>query len=170
MTIFMKKTLFLLRHAKSNHDGIEDDFHRPLTSKGLRDCTMIGQYLKQHRYIPEIAIISDSIRTTETTKHVLANIDSAIKVIPNHSLYLATAGEILKIIATIPDNVHSLMVVAHHPGLQNLATFLAGPATEPTKDLYHHYPTTALAMFEITADHWQQIDFSVAKLKDFVYP
>ncbi len=166
----MQKTLFLLRHAKSDHDTQESDIDRPIAPKGVKDCTMMGQYCKLHLILPEMILCSDALRTKQTTQHVFASFSPAPAITYDHGLYLATPGEILKIIAKVPASVRSLMIVAHHPGLQQLATFLSGPPRKETLDLHRHYPTAALAIFSVNSESWQQIDSSVADFKDFVYP
>jgi phosphohistidine phosphatase len=169
----MHKTLLLLRHAKSSHDeGQGDDFDRPLTPKGIKDCAKIGRYLKQHQLIPDLVLFSDAVRTTQTTQHILTALGKHPKLVPDHNLYLATAGEILKSIAKVPDpdSVHTLMVIVHNPGIHLLAKFLAGAMHENTKDLYRHYPTTGLTVFDIFSPHWKQIDSTLAKFRDFSYP
>ena len=166
----MPKTLLLLRHATSDHDTDADDAGRPLTPQGLKDCAVMATYLRKNHLTPQLVLCSDALRTTQTAQNVLAPLLPKPIVSNTHDLYLATAGEILKVLATVPDHIQIVLVVAHHPGLQQLALFLMGQHQKNASELYRHYPTTGLAHFSIHASSWQQLDASSSLFNDFTYP
>jgi phosphohistidine phosphatase len=62
-----------------------------------------------------------------------------------------------------------VLVIAHHPGLQELALDLARPA--PTRALLaDRYPTGALATLEFSGDGWRALDRSTCELSGFMRP
>ena len=55
----------LLRHAKSDWPDVPDR-DRPLAKRGQRDAPVIGRWLHDYGYQPEIVICSAALRTRET--------------------------------------------------------------------------------------------------------
>ena len=69
------KTLLLLRHAKSswNNSKFIDDFDRRLSPKGMAVAHDVGKSLKSMNVaLPEIILVSPSIRTRETLDIVMS--------------------------------------------------------------------------------------------------
>ena len=69
-------------------------------------------------------------------------------------LYGATAGELLEGLQDVPDDVTTVMLIAHNPGLADLA------------GLDEKFPTGALAVFKL--DGWRGLDR--LELVSFVKP
>ena len=55
----------LLRHAKSDWPDVPDR-DRPLAKRGKRDAPVVGRWLHDQGYLPEIVICSAARRTRET--------------------------------------------------------------------------------------------------------
>jgi phosphohistidine phosphatase len=62
-----------------------------------------------------------------------------------------------------------VLVIAHHPGLQELALDLARPSPARAS-LADRYPTGALATLEFSGDGWQALDRGTCELSGFVRP
>lgn len=115
--------LILLRHAKSSWDSpLLDDHARPLNDRGRKSAIAIGQWLKDQGHVPELVLCSDAARTRET--HALLGLPEARCMFSN-GLYLAPDGLLQRAIDDHPD-VHTLMIIAHNPGLGDLAVNMAG--------------------------------------------
>lgn len=69
-------------------------------------------------------------------------------------LYAATAAEILARVRAVDDQVTSVLVVAHNPGLQDLAIELAGDEPEVAARLQEKFPTGALAEVVFDCEAW----------------
>ncbi|MCK5739709.1 histidine phosphatase family protein, partial [bacterium] len=55
----MKKTLYLIRHAKSSwKNAMLDDFDRPLNHRGKHDAPMMGNRLKKLGIQPDVIACS----------------------------------------------------------------------------------------------------------------
>ena len=53
----MKRTLFLVRHAKSSWDSLDlPDTERPLADRGKRDAPMMGKRLAKQQGKPRRAV------------------------------------------------------------------------------------------------------------------
>jgi phosphohistidine phosphatase len=166
------KKLYLVRHAKSDYPGdVSGDHDRPLSKRGEKGCKAIGQYMKEKDLLPEKILCSDAVRTSMTVKNILRATGENIPVIYLKELYLATAGEILKILAKVSDDVESVMVVCHNPGVESLAKLLVGGGDkESIERLRIKYPTAGLACFSINTDSWKVIDPQSGFLEEFVTP
>ena len=70
----MNKRIFLLRHAKSSWDDFSlKDFDRPLSTRGIQDADLMGNYFHSKKICLDRVISSPSKRTTETANHFFPN-------------------------------------------------------------------------------------------------
>ena len=68
----MKRTLFLVRHAKSSWDGVAlPDKERPLADRGKRDAPMMGKRLAKRQVKPDL-IMSSPARRALSTAEIIA--------------------------------------------------------------------------------------------------
>ena len=166
------KKLYILRHAKSDYpDDINDDHARPLNKKGQKDCKLIGNYLIQHNINLQVILSSDAVRTKETITNILRVSGNRTEVNFSNKLYLATAGEIIKQIGKDAGDAESVMVVAHNPGVWQLAQILTQSGDyDLLKQLATKYPTASMACFSINIDNWQDLQPASAILDRFITP
>ena len=148
--------LYLLRHAKSSwKDASLDDHDRPLAPRGKRASKAIGRYLRDHDIEPELVLCSSAKRARQTLERLgPAGLDARIE----RELYGAGANALLARLREVPDEVASVMVIGHNPGMQQLAHGLAG--------LDDKFPTAALATLECA--RWSTLE--TAELIDYVRP
>ena len=145
--------LYLFRHAKSSWDdsGLADH-DRPLAPRGRKAAKAIAKYLHEHEIEPELVLCSSATRARETLERV--GLTAQIE----EGLYGAGAGALLTRLHEVPDDVGSVMLIGHNPGMQQLAFDLAG--------LDDKFPTAALATLE--CESWSGLDR--AELVDYVKP
>ena len=168
--------LVIMRHAKSAWpDGVADH-ERPLNDRGRRDAPAAGTWLSAHDLVPDVVLCSSAVRTRQTAELVCAELgtergtDAPIPQ-PDDTLYAAPALQLLLAINHVPDAVDTLMLVAHMPGVLELALHLASPDSDP--DAYQratgHFPTSAFTVFEVQKP-WAELDGQDARLVQFVVP
>ncbi len=120
------KTLYLVRHAKSSWKFPElADFDRPLNQRGQRDAPQMGDRLRQQEITPDLILCSPAQRTRQTVQAIaqaLAYDASHIRYEP--TLYHATHLASLALLPSVSDQVRTLMMVGHNPGLTDLANCL----------------------------------------------
>ncbi|MCC7428625.1 MAG: histidine phosphatase family protein [Alphaproteobacteria bacterium] len=168
------KQLLLLRHAKSSWDEADQTDHaRPLNARGRRNAVQIGQAMRALGLAPDYVLVSTARRTQETLA-ALEPLPDAPVILPEDGLYLADAEQLLDAIRAVPETVRSVMVIAHNPGLHDLALSLTGPAAMARGNahamrLAEKYPTGALAEFAI-AGSWAGLGPGVARLVRFIVP
>ena len=148
--------LYLLRHAKSSwKDGSLDDHDRPLAPRGRKASKAIGRYLRDHDIVPELVLCSSAKRARQTLERLgPAGVDARVEA----ELYGAGTDSLLARLRAVPDDVESVMLIGHNPGMQQLAFLLAG--------LDDKFPTAALATLE--CDGWATLE--TAELIDYVRP
>ena len=144
------RQLVLLRHAKAVPAGDgDDDFARALADSGRTDAALVARALAEAGAAPTIALVSDARRTRETWDMAQPSFPKT-EVRFLRSLYLC-AAEILMAEAerTAAANV---LVVAHNPGVHELASRLAQRPTDLDLRLRAKFPTAAGAIFNRKSD------------------
>src|ERR1041385_7436623 len=120
------KELLLLRHAKSSWgEPGQDDFDRPLNKRGRRAAADIGRWLSDQGLQPNLVLCSSARRTRETLELLEDTLDARVPLHIEPGLYLADDAALLTRLHRIDAAVPSVMVIAHNPGLQELACELA---------------------------------------------
>ncbi|MFC0408852.1 SixA phosphatase family protein [Roseomonas elaeocarpi] len=166
------KQLLLLRHAKSSWDDPAlSDHARGLNPRGRRAAAAMGQAMAAAGLRPAMVLVSSARRTLQTLD--LLRLDGA-KVEVLDTLYLASPDALLDAVAMVPEEVASLMVVAHNPGLHELAVRLAGKAAlaaseGPALRLNEGYPTGTLTEFSL-ATSWDAAGPGGASMRRFLAP
>lgn len=157
------KTLTILRHAKSSWKDLSlADFERPLNKRGKRDAPFMAKKFQEKGHIPSLILSSPSTRTRLT-------VDAFVPMLPTtqvrfeERIYEAHAQNLLKLIRKQTDEIASLMLVGHNPGLTDLVNYFA-------IDHIDNVPTTGLLQFEFSVTSWQQLNAQVANLVYFEYP
>jgi phosphohistidine phosphatase len=162
-------TLYLLRHAKSSwSDPTLADHERPLSPRGRRDAKRIADHLLRLGIAPALVLCSTSRRTRETLDLVRPALDAAT-VSLEPELYAASAETLLERLHAVPEEVSSLMLIAHNPGLEELALLVASDGPELGR-LETKFPTAALATLTLPRATWQRLSEADAVLAAFVVP
>jgi phosphohistidine phosphatase len=164
------KTLYLLRHAKA-HKGAPDqpDRDRALTRRGREAVERIAAHCDAEGVRPALVLCSPATRTRETCELVLPALGQP-KVVIEERLYGASEETLLALVAALPRDARAAMIVGHNPGLEELASRLAGhgPARLLAR-LKEKFPTGVLATFAAPVDDWRR--FATASgLESFIRP
>ena len=61
------KQIFLLRHAKSDWDSLnQQDFDRPLAKRGIEEADLLSKHIKEKHYLIDKVLCSSALRTKQT--------------------------------------------------------------------------------------------------------
>jgi phosphohistidine phosphatase len=169
------KRLFLLRHAKTVQDTGEGDHARILTERGRDDAGLIGNYMDTRGYLPDAVLCSTSARTRETWDILSGELARVPEPAFTRALYLASAKKMLSLVQDVPDEVGSLLVIAHNPGTEELAAKLARKPkseaeTEKLAKLKNKYSTGGLTVFDFDQKAWKDVTLGEGILLEFVRP
>jgi len=165
-------TLHLLRHAKSSRgDPGLPDFDRPLSDRGLRDAAAIAACLPKAGLMPDRVLCSSARRTVDTLAAIRAGLPERLEVETTGDLYEVGATALLDRLRRIPGDVGELLVVGHNPGMEDLATRLAGTGSDlaAIRALARKYPSGALATLEFDGE-WRTLSPGDARLTRFITP
>jgi len=162
--------LLLLRHAKSSWDEPKlADRDRPLNKRGRSAAAAMRKAMRDLGLAPDVVLVSTARRTQETLT-ALEPWDETPVVEPLEQLYLATAGQLLRIVQGLSETVRSAMLVGHNPGMHELAALLIGqPVSEQATRLTEKFPTGALAEFAVRGT-WADLDAGEGQLVRFLTP
>ena len=168
LTVAPKRTLFVLRHAKSSWDGPQPDHARGLAPRGVRALEAIASHVERAGVRPDIVLCSTARRACAT----VAPLVGALGDPPVHfedALYGASAGELVERLRRVDDAVQSAMVVGHNPGLHDLVVHLAstGPFLGTVRS---KFPTGAFATITLDDRPWAALGPGQGSLTDYVRP
>ena len=165
-------TLFLLRHAKSSwSEAGRPDRDRPLAPRGQRAIVLLVDDARAHGVRPDLVLCSPARRTRETLEALRPALGSGVDVRFDDDLYGADAAELLDRLRAVGEDVGSVMVVGHNPGLHDLAVGLAGYGESlRMEQLRAKLPTGALVTLELGDTAWAELGPGEARLARLVYP
>lgn len=164
------KKLMLLRHAKADWPRDVSDHERPLSGRGHRDAPLAGRWMVENDFLPDFILCSSALRTRQTCTWICQELgDKAPTPKLEDRLYDASPDQILSVINHVPETVTSLLVIAHMPGVQELAMRLASVFSDEdaVMEMATRYPTAGLTVME-TAKPWAELDGRDARITDFV--
>jgi phosphohistidine phosphatase len=163
------KTLLLLRHAKSSWDDESlADHERPLAPRGERDAGLVAKHLEETLSSgPQLVLCSTAVRTRQTLALVTPGLGDP-RVEFTQAIYGASAGGLMALLRSVPDDVESVLVIGHNPGLHDLALELASTGARLPR-LATKFPTCAVATLAL-AGPWSALEDGDGELTAFVIP
>ena len=146
-----KKSLFLLRHAKSSWKDPElDDQERPLNGRGRRNAVQMGRLVQDKELVPDLVLCSTAQRARETAALFFGEWKASPTTVYRNDLYHSAPVQIEGILNTIDDSIESLMIIGHNPGLEEFLNKHTGNVCS--------VPTSALAQVDFELDSWSHFD------------
>lgn len=142
------------------------DRERPLTDHGLSQAAALGDDMRRREFVPDFIFCSPSKRTQQTLDKLL--FEGTPCEHPDR-MYNAPAGDLLNFIQNTNDDIQNLMVIAHNPGIHQLAHMLS---KEEISDAYSRllqgYPPASLSVLECTNESWADIQPAHNKLAELL--
>lgn len=159
--------LYLMRHAKSDWATGTADFDRPINKRGNKSAIRIGQWMSENNRIPGKIISSPALRAKQTIELVVDQIEEKTKkeISYEEDLYLASLDTLLENINLYKNEVNSLMLVAHNPGLDDLVYFL----DSRTSSEYKSMTTANLVIYEYENNQFD-VETDKGELIEFIKP
>lgn len=163
------RVLVLARHAKAEaHAGPASDHARALALRGREDAKDLGGILSDAGFEPDIAYVSDAVRTNQTWELASGGWDVA-QVHRRHELYNTTVATLVALIAGTEPGAERVMVVGHEPTMSAAASFLSGSGSsrEALQRVAHGLPTGMAAILEFDGE-WADLGHESARLRAVV--
>jgi phosphohistidine phosphatase len=159
------RTLFLIRHAKSNWDspGLRD-YDRPLDQRGLRDAPLMADLLVKRNIQPDLIVSSSAKRAMTTAQFFAAAFGlPPEKLILNKDIYEAFSTTVYQIISKFPDDAATVMLFGHNPTFTDIAN-------DFSEDFIGNVPTCGIVQIESTANSWAEFSELNSKVTACFFP
>jgi phosphohistidine phosphatase len=164
------RRLMLMRHAKADWPDVADQ-RRPLAKRGRNDAPVIGRWLREHGYLPDVVVCSSARRTRQTWELVAPELGGSPAVTFDDRAYDAGEMALLYLARELPAWCQAGLLIGHNPAISDLAVSLtepsAGDAANPLAGV--RFPTAAVAVLEFAGD-WADLAPGGAQLLDFAAP
>ncbi|HET9715308.1 MAG TPA: histidine phosphatase family protein [Pseudolabrys sp.] len=166
------RRLFLFRHAEAERSlPGTDDRARKLDDHGRRDAALIGSYMASHALLPDQALISPALRAQETWQLAAQFLQSPPPSSLVELLYDARPDAIMDVIRRTPANIQRVLILAHNPGLHEVAvTLIASGDVDARERLREKLPTSALLVIDFAFESWGKLHARSGRLERFVTP
>lgn len=166
------KRLTLLRHAKSDWgDPAARDFDRALNDRGKRGAATVGRHMRSLGLDFDAVVSSPAVRCIDTLDGLWDGFGKTLHPQWDRRIYLASGVTLLDVVHDTPDEVQSLLMCGHNPGLEDLILMLV-PDTADDRlrdDVEEKFPTASFAELEFDGA-WADLRSKAAHLTRFVRP
>lgn len=122
------------------------DFDRPLATRGREACAIIGDYIKEKAIDFDLVLVSTALRTRETIELVKERAEFHGEVRYDERIYEATTSQLLEVVSEVDNDLQSVLLVGHNPGIQDLLAVLTGEHVSVS--------TANFAKIELNASEW----------------
>ena len=152
------KRLLILRHAKAQGTEIGGtDKTRKLSAEGVSESKALGNLMVREELTPDHILCSSARRTRETLDGILEHLGS-ISTDYSDALYNADYNILLGAIHNAGEEVKTLLVVAHNPGVHTLAARLAEDDGSSHVDrLSMSYAPATLTVLDCDIGAWKEL-------------
>ena len=159
------KTLCLIRHAKSSwNDDYAEDFERLLNSRGMTDAPEMGKRLMQLGIRPSLMISSPAFRAMSTARRIARELAyDTEQIVADTRIYDASLQRLVDLVQGLPDEVETVVMVGHNPGMHKLAHHLTGMGPE-------EFPTCAVFAVRFDISSWIDLTPHSGKLLFYDFP
>jgi len=167
----VRRRIVIVRHAKSSWDDpTVADHDRPLAPRGRKALHGLRDHLESLALRPELVLCSSSRRTCETLDGIHSALGRHPHIEIDDGLYAADAEHLLARLRHLDDDVTTLVIIGHNPGVADLVDLLVTPSEEPAAEpVTGKFPTAAVALVSFTG-HWRALQPAAAALDSFWAP
>ncbi|GAB76635.1 phosphohistidine phosphatase [Austwickia chelonae] len=111
------RVLVLIRHAEAVPFSREGDAQRALTESGRAVARALGERLSREGVRADLMICSPAVRTVQTCEELRRGGLQVQDLWGEQSLYDADVEDVVDAIREVPDDVRTLVVLGHAPGV-----------------------------------------------------
>ncbi|MEZ0064745.1 phosphohistidine phosphatase [Streptacidiphilus sp. MAP12-20] len=170
MSVDTSRTIIVLRHAKADWPSVPDH-ERPLADRGRKDAPNSGRWLAVAGVVPDLTLCSTAARTRETWKLFAHELPERPRTVYEDRLYEAAPGQLIEVLHELPEEVRTVLLVGHNPGVQGLAEIVSGDSEGDALARLRAsgFPTSAVALIDF-AGPWKGLEPGVGRLRAFYTP
>ena len=152
------KRLLLLRHAHAEQPQADlADIDRPLSPRGRAEALDAAQCIARAQLQCEAVLTSPAVRARETAVIVAAQLDLLEQLNVESALYLGSPDALLEPLRRCAEELNTVLMVGHNPGLSELAQHFNG--ADPRIELR----TAGVCMIRFAAHtRWRELQAQLA--------
>jgi phosphohistidine phosphatase len=158
-----------MRHAKSDYPAGVADFDRPLSERGRHEAPVAGRWLVENVPTFDQVLVSGATRTRQTWQLVAKELGQERAAQFDDRIYEASTDTLREVIGQTPESATTLLVIGHNPGIEDLVSQLATLDSELLGQVQQKFPTSAIAVLDVTS-LWSKLSDHSNTLTDFVVP
>jgi phosphohistidine phosphatase len=155
--------LFLLRHAKAvPGDTAERDSDRRLETRGERDAALMGRFLDDAEWIPDLVLTSQAVRARATAELAIEAASWRCPLRETPRFYESSVESVVDVVRSVAGD-GALLLVGHEPTWSMLASSLIGGGEL-------RLPTAGVAYLAFDLDEWAETAPGSGVLRGLVAP
>ncbi len=160
------KTLFIIRHAKSSWEiATLNDFDRALNERGKKDAPIMAQRLLDKKITIDSFVSSPAKRAKKTAEFFCTSYKKNKEdIIFISALYHAELKTFFEVVEQLDDDINSVAIFSHNPGITEFANQLVGDAR------IDNIPTCGIFAVQINITKWKDFTKTKKDLLFFDYP
>lgn len=159
------KTVYIIRHAKSDQSFFGNDFERPLNERGKSDAPMMAECLLNKKVVFDALIASPAKRAKQTAALFAKNFNMVEDdIILVSALYHAPEEVFYEVITALPDELHTVAIFSHNPGITYFVNSLN------TKLQVNNMPTCSIFAVTVNIESWAAFEKAEKDFLLFEYP
>jgi phosphohistidine phosphatase len=146
------KRVVIVRHAKAEQYGYDNDLDRHLTERGEDDAELVSKELKRLKVFPDLIISSPARRTTKTAEIFASNLNYPKKSIWfEKKLYHGKSPEnFLEMLKELEEEVSTVFVFGHNPSVYYYMNYLM-------RDFTDDVPTCSTVAIDFDVSLWRDL-------------
>ena len=166
------KNLYIIRHARAKlYREDQEDHDRELNKIGKKEASISGKWINNFDKKIDIICSSSSVRTHQTTKIIIKEIEYNPQIIIEPKLYLSGEYNLLNYIKSLDDNMDNVAIIGHEPGLKRLAVLLTGSYTQGLESvLDKKFSTSTVAVITFNVSLWSALSEREGYLFEYFSP
>jgi phosphohistidine phosphatase len=163
------RRLVIMRHSKAESTA-PSDHERALAARGTDDAASAGRWLAEQGITPDVALVSDALRTRQTWAQVAggAGWDEGVAEF-SEPLYAAGSDSAFDLLRETDAGATTLVVIGHNPTMAFVAELIddgEGDADAVTDMVTRGFPTSAIAVFAVDGP-WSDLGPGAGRLEAF---
>ncbi len=160
----MTRTLFVMRHAKSDWGvAFGDDHERPLARRGVKAARRMGRFLTDAGAAPQLVVSSTAVRALTTAELAAEAGDWGCPIVTTRDLYASDAESVLERVGETRTGVERLLIAGHEPTWSTLVAWLIGGGRV-------RMPTAAVACLDLPHGEWTDLAPGTCELRWLMTP
>lgn len=125
----------------------------------------MAEALKKRGLSPDLIVTSTATRAATTASLIAQGLGHPCEdIIKVPDLYLAPPRTILRVIQALQEDMQTVLVFGHNPGMHEAVNLLSeAPGVED-------FPTLAVARIEVDVEFWGEVEWGTGRLVELLTP